>query len=294
LVKRHFVVDSALVSLVYKDMQWFKSVQGLNACSTARDISFCGHVVLQDELFEVPDALEDPRFSDNPLVIGGPKIRFYAGVPLSTEHNVNLGTLCMFDSKPRHLSREDRRDLLEFAALAEAELNRNELSPEVLQLVQETTEVRRGVMLDQVTGCWNRMGVREVALREFRAALHQNRSLGVIQVLVEGMQGLIARYGDKRAVDVSKYVAAVCRENVRASCSVGTFGSDRFLIVLPGYNSAMLLAAAVKMRRVFEHGSLMSHGVEVQPRVRIDEQLLSAEDLASKSLNDRLDGLLGV
>ena len=82
LAKQLFGVEIALVSLVDTNRQWFKSKQGLAACETGRDISFCGHVILEQDIFHIPNALEDARFADNPLVIGAPNIRFYAGAPL--------------------------------------------------------------------------------------------------------------------------------------------------------------------------------------------------------------------
>ena len=109
LAQHMFGTQMALVSLVDAERQWFKSHQGLNACETGRDISFCGHAILADDIFEIADARLDPRFADNPLVSGPPHIRFYASAPLATADGYRIGTLCIIDDQPRQLSAEDRR-----------------------------------------------------------------------------------------------------------------------------------------------------------------------------------------
>lgn len=123
LARQFFDVEIVLVTLVDADRQWFKSRQGLDEAETARTISFCGHAILEDRVFEVPDALEDPRFHDNPLVVGAPHIRFYAGAPLSSAGGYHIGTLCLIGSKPRELSASERRALLDFAAIVEQQIN---------------------------------------------------------------------------------------------------------------------------------------------------------------------------
>jgi PAS domain S-box-containing protein len=104
------------VSIIDDERQWFKSVQGpLGVDQTSRDVSFCGHAILQNGLFIVEDAIEDQRFNDNPLVTGGPMIRFYAGAPLITSAGFALGTLCVFDPKPGKLD-ESQQEALKLLA----------------------------------------------------------------------------------------------------------------------------------------------------------------------------------
>ena len=99
----------SLMSLVDTDRQWFKSKCGLETRETSRDVSFCAHAIASPEPLIVEDALLDDRFRLNPLVVEDPKIRLYAGFPLQTPNDQRIGTLCVIDSKPGHLSDEQHR-----------------------------------------------------------------------------------------------------------------------------------------------------------------------------------------
>lgn len=111
-----------LVSLVDAHRQWFKATLGLNVRETSRDVAFCSHAILQDDLFVVEDAVQDARFADNPLVTGPPEIRFYAGAPLTVGGH-KLGTLCVIDRVPRQMGADARSVLRELSLVAVALLD---------------------------------------------------------------------------------------------------------------------------------------------------------------------------
>src|SRR5215472_14829716 len=117
----------ALISLIDSDRQWFKSRVGIRVSETPREVSFCAVAIQQTDLFIVPDATKDPRFSSNPLVVSDPKIRFYAGAPFTTSDGHPLGTLCVVDTVPRQLTLSQENALLALSRQVQAqfELRKN-------------------------------------------------------------------------------------------------------------------------------------------------------------------------
>lgn len=101
----------SLITLMDREQQWFKAKKGVSEKSTSRDIAFCAHALLQDNVMEVPDATKDDRFFDNPLVTSDPNIRFYAGAPIVSAAGFKLGTICVLDDKPRTLLPEQENAL---------------------------------------------------------------------------------------------------------------------------------------------------------------------------------------
>ena len=133
-------VPIALISLIDGDRQWFKSSVGLDATETSRDISFCGHAIHDNALFEVSNTLNDIRFADNPLVTGAPDIRFYAGMPIINNDGLALGTLCVIDNTPHTLTSKQRDTLAVLARQVMRLLEARIASKQLLWLTDEVNK----------------------------------------------------------------------------------------------------------------------------------------------------------
>ncbi len=119
-------VPIALISLVDRNRQWFKSRIGMDATETPRDIAFCAHAIAARETLVIPDALADVRFANNPLVVSDPQIRFYAGACLRVGEGHAIGTLCVMDRVPRELepAQQEALEALSRQVMAHLELRR--------------------------------------------------------------------------------------------------------------------------------------------------------------------------
>ena len=204
----------ALVSLVDAGRQWFKSKVGLAASETPRDHAFCAHAIQGNELFEVPNALADERFHDNPLVTGDPSIRFYAGIPVHAGARQPVGTLCLIDRQPRHLGQEELAVLGDLAAMVE----------DLLKAAQSAT-------VDALTGLFNRRGFDALASK----ALAVSHRLGSVSTLilfdlddfkqVNDVHGHAA--GDRALADFSEALLKTFRD----ADVVARFGGDEFCVL---------------------------------------------------------------
>lgn len=215
MARRVFGVEICLVSLVDKHRQWFKSRQGLDACETSREISFCGHAILDKEPFIVSDTHEDERFVDNPLVTGPPNIRFYAGCPIHSPEGFRIGTLCIIDSQPKTLSQEDVDTLKDFAAMVEDEI-----------------KVSSQVTVDELTQVANRRGFNLVADHLLSLCRRTQTSAELVYFDLDGFKAVNDTHGHTAGDKLLVHFAGLLLKCFRQADVVGRLGGDEFVVLL--------------------------------------------------------------
>lgn len=262
LAARHFKVPTVLFSLVYKDVQWFKSVYGLNACSTGRDVSFCGHAIAQIGPFVIENALLDPRFSDNPLVIHEPKVRAYAGQPVRDQSGTVLGTFCLVDVVPRQFDADDLQDLRDFAKLIEGEVARPQHPHKAQRYMLGLEDEQRMTLIDPVLACWNKKGIITLLELEQQQCQEVAIPLGWLTVNMEAFGTIETRFGVGRAVDFERFSASLIREHLADNWHLGFLGTGRFVLVCPGADSDAVSGLKKQLELEFARTELESKDVK--------------------------------
>lgn len=214
LAKRMFRVPIALVSLVDENRQWFKSCIGLDASETSRDISFCGHAILGNGVFIIPDTMEDQRFADNPLVLSDPSIRFYAGCPLSL-NGYKLGTLCIIDQKPRSFENEDIEALRDLASMVERELASFQLAT-----------------VDELTNISNRRGFMVLAQQSLNLCARQRIPATLVFMDLDKFKPINDKFGHAEGDLALITFANQMKSSFRDSDVVARLGGDEFVVLL--------------------------------------------------------------
>jgi signal transduction histidine kinase/ActR/RegA family two-component response regulator len=168
----------SLVTLIDEARQWFKARKGLPIQETPREVAFCSHAILQDDLFVVEDTSQDERFQDNPLVTGDPNIRFYAGFPLKTSRGYNIGTLCIIDTEKKTLTAEQRTALQLLARQVVKELELRMANRELVQTLEKLRQTE--TLLSEAENLAKTGGVKyNLRTRHFTCSTHLYNLLAI-------------------------------------------------------------------------------------------------------------------
>ncbi|HVM12575.1 MAG TPA: sensor domain-containing diguanylate cyclase [Actinomycetota bacterium] len=221
LAQRLFDVPIALVSLIDAERQWFKSKIGLEASETSREVSFCAHAIAGEGILHVPDAREDPRFHDNPDVLGGANIRFYAGCPIQAPDGRSMGTLCIVDDQPRHVDEEALSSLRDLAEMVEQELAALALAVQ-----------------DELTGLANRRGFVGLAAQVLAVAMRQGLPATLAYIDLDGFKAINDTHGHAVGDRALQDVARILTESCRSSDVLGRLGGDEFALLFLAEESA--------------------------------------------------------
>lgn len=245
-------VPVALISLVDRDRQWFKSKHGLAIDETPRDVAFCAHAICGDDVLVVPDASKDARFADNPLVTNAPEIRFYAGAPLRSHDGHNLGTLCAIDHKPHVLNPEQTQLLTDLAGLVVDEFEyrragRHALREMSAQSARER-ELYRLAMTDPLTGAFNRRALSDIAEREWARAIRHGHPLSLLTIDIDHFKRINDRFGHAVGDDVLKALVQSLQGTIRTEDCLGRVGGEEFVILFPDTNATGARAMAERLK----------------------------------------------
>jgi diguanylate cyclase (GGDEF)-like protein len=214
MAKQMFGVPIALVSLVDENRQWFKSCIGLDVHETSREISFCGHSILEKYVFIVSDTLLDPRFVDNPLVTHEPHIRFYAGCPLHV-NGYRLGTLCIIDKQPRVFGDNYIALLKDLAAMVECELSATHMAT-----------------MDILTDISNRRGFMALAQHSLNLGVRQISPLSLVFLDLDGFKNINDKFGHSKGDKILVDFAALMKKSFRCSDVFARIGGDEFVVLM--------------------------------------------------------------
>jgi diguanylate cyclase (GGDEF)-like protein len=287
LARRLFDVPIALISLITAERQWFKSVQGLNVRELARKDAICARTLEHDGVLVVPDTTIDPTFAELPLVREDPGIRFYAGCAIRF-NDQPIGTLCIADIGSRELDAAGERALRHLANFVETELRLQMLSAEQERLIRELDESRRHVLLDELTGTWNRRGVEELLPRELSRASRTEDAVAILLIDIDGFGAINAANGRTAGDAVLQEAARRIRRCIRPHDLLGRHGGDEFLVFLgrcarhDANEIAQRMLAAMETRAVDT-----GHGTTVSATISIG--LYSMQEVAGRSMGQVIE-----
>lgn len=249
----------ALISLVDETRQWFKSRVGLALKQTRREYSFCTHTIAEpDGLLIVEDASKDQRFADNPLVLGAPAIRFYAGAPLLTKNGEAIGAVCVIDYQPRSLDQHACEALrcLARQVMGQLELRKslNLLQSSQQRLAEITSRMALQNETDELTQLRNRRALQIKLAEEWERAFRYSTPLSLLMLDIDDFRSYNETFGYPDGDQVLRKVAQLISKGARLSDMAARTGGDVFAIVLPVTDLDSALQIAERIRYGIELG----------------------------------------
>lgn len=237
LARKAFQVPVALISLLDRERQWLLACQGVGVRETPRNISFCGHAILQEGPFIIPDAAADERFHDNPLVTGEPHIRFYAGYPVSLPDGTVAGTLCLIHTSPRDFTDEDIASLRDLAYIVEDEFQAIGMA-----------------MTDSLTGIPNRRGFYRAGEKIFRSITQLDQAFSLIYFDLDKFKPVNDLWGHAEGDEVLKTFATFLYQHLEPGEIAARLGGDEFavLILRNGNDESYLHALSLSLENYNE------------------------------------------
>ncbi|NTJ42039.1 sensor domain-containing diguanylate cyclase [Agrobacterium larrymoorei] len=230
LAKDMFATARAGIHILDEDWMHiaYQSGQQLNSC--AREISVCNSVVLNNDVFVIPDMTQDPDWESMPYVSGGPKIRFYAGAPIELDTGIVIGAFCLTDSEPKNFSEQEKENLKRFAKLAAA-LFRLQKANFTMSLAE--IELRSAAMTDPLTGFYNRKALDLLVDEQLRDALRDNDSFGALYLDMDGFKTINDTLGHAAGDQILQDSAVRIRSCIRSQDTVVRMGGDEFVVFVP-------------------------------------------------------------
>lgn len=280
LAQRVFDAPVIALALVDATRVWFKSSLGIVYPQIARDIAFAGHAIHADDTFLVEDTRKDPRFSDNPLVISEPFLRFYAAQPITTADGSVIGVLEMADQRTRSLSERDLAAFRDLARIAETELRNPVYSKGQEELLRDEAELAAPARIDPLTRLWSRGAVVDILQRELAHARRDNSGLGILLVDVDHLHEINAQQGHETGDAALQEIVRRIRGHLRPYDSVGRFGGEEFLVVLPGTDRDGTILAGERIRIAVEKEEL-ARGIRLSVSIGAAAVSAAASDSAA-------------
>ncbi len=284
VVGEMFEVKTVLISLIDRDRQWFKARHGLEVPETPRNISFCGHAILQDDLFMVEDTLQDSRFADNPIVTNPPFLRFYAGQPLFTQDGHAIGTLCLLNPKPKQLNGKQKQRLKDMAILAEGYLKLRHMSEHAKELRAALSREQRKTMLDSLTQVWNRAGLEHFLPREQARAEERDLKLGLLFCDLDYFKRVNDAHGhdagDKVLWESARRIAAA----VRPQDVVTRSGGEEFVVLTQVHDEEELRRIGERIRNSVARTPINAGEVELALTISVGCALAEPQENPERAL----------